>query len=243
MVQGPVDLLERVRRGEMPTDREAIQRGDWGEILHPKQVPERVPLPSGILVTDYVAGGGGFGDPLEREPEAVLLDYRRQEVSRRIAEKIYGVVFDPDGARVDSEETKAARERLRVNRKNQGSSVKRGAGNAQTKAAKTWRAVLNFHDVLEIATDGKDFVICCRRCGYLFCNAEENYKPYALRRVVELNDFMPSPLPSGERYEAQYHEYYCPGCATQLQVDAYCPSVESDPVLWDTRIRLDRLPK
>ena len=243
MVKGPADLLERVRRGEMPTDREAIQRGDWGEILHPKQVPERVPLPSGILVTDYVAGGGGFGDPLEREPEAVLLDYRRQEVSRRIAEKIYGVVFDPDGVRVDSEETKAARERLRVNRKNQGSSVKRGAGNTQAKAAKTWRAVLNFHDVLEIATDGKDFVICCRRCGYLFCNAEENYKPYALRRVVELNDFMPSPLPSGERYEAQYHEYYCPGCATQLQVDAYCPSVESDPVLWDTRIRLDRLPK
>ncbi|MFQ5541390.1 MAG: hydantoinase B/oxoprolinase family protein [Candidatus Binatia bacterium] len=243
MVKGSPDLLERVRKGEMPTDREAIQKGDWGEIYHPQGVPERVSLPNGTLVTDYIAGGGGLGDPLDREPEAVLQDYRRNGVSRRTAESIYGVIFDPDGTRVDSQRTKATRERLRLSRKNQGSIRERRKSGSQTKTDKAWRTVLKFHAVLEIATDGKAFVIRCMRCGHFFCDAEENYKPYALCRIVDLNEFMPYPLPSGERYEAQHQEYFCPGCATQLQVDVYCPSIGGDPVLWDTRIRLDRLPK
>jgi acetone carboxylase gamma subunit len=243
MVKGSPDLLERVREGEMPTDRGAIQKGDWGEISPPQGVPERVSLPNGTLVTDYIAGGGGLGDPLDREPEAVLQDYRRKGVSRKTAESIYGVIFDPDGTRVDSQRTKTMRERLRLSRKNQGSIREKRKSGFQTKTDKAWRTVLKFHDVLEIATDGKGCVIRCRRCGYFFCDAEENYKPYALYRIVDLNEFMPYPLPSGERYEAQHQEYFCPGCATQLQVDVYCPSLGGDPILWDTRIRIDRLPK
>ena len=243
MVKGSPDLLERVRRGELPVDRGAIQKGDWGEIFHPQGVPERVSLPNGTLVTDYIAGGGGYGDPLDREPEAVLQDYRRNAVSRWTAESIYGVIFDPDGARVDLQGTEAIRERLRLNRKTQGSLRKKRKPGFQTESDKAWRTVLRFHDVLEIATDGKGFVIRCRRCGYFLCDAKENYKPYAMCRIVDLNEFMPYPIPSGERYEAQHQEYFCPGCATQLQVDVYCPSLGGDPVLWDTRIRLDRLSK
>jgi N-methylhydantoinase B len=37
-------------------------------------------------------GGGGFGDPFEREPERVLADVREGYVSREAAEKDYGVV-------------------------------------------------------------------------------------------------------------------------------------------------------
>lgn len=82
-------------------------------------------------------------------------------------------------------------------------------------------------------------MIRCCRCGHLFCGAQENYKLYALRRVVHLKDFMPYPLPTGEPYIGEYHEYFCPGCATQLQVDLYCPMLGGGPVLWDTRIRQD----
>jgi acetone carboxylase gamma subunit len=243
MVKGLPDLLERVRRGELPTDRESIQKGDWGEIFHPQGVPERVSLPNGTLVTDYIAGGGGYGDPLDRKPEAVLQDYRRNGVSRRTAESIYGVIFDPEGAIVDSQGTEATRKRLRLNRKTQGSLGKKRKSGFQAESDKAWRTVLRFHDVLEIATDGKGFVIRCRSCGYFLCDAKENYKPYAMCRIVDLNEFMPYPIPSGERYEAQHQEYFCPGCATQLQVDVYCPSLGGDPVLWDTRIRLDQLTK
>lgn len=193
---------------------------------------------SGTLVTDYVAGGGGLGDPLDRDPEAVLRDFRRGEVSCRTAESIYGVVLEPDEGQVNHQTTKTARERLRASRRAQGSPLAGRTSGDLPMSAKSWRSMIRFHEVLEIATDGKDSVIRCRRCGHLFCLAKENYKPYALHRMVDLNEYMTYPLPSGERYEAQYHEYCCPGCATQLQVDVYCPSVGGDPVLWDTRIRL-----
>jgi hypothetical protein len=49
---------------------------------------------------------------------------------------------------------------------------------------------------------------------------------------------MPFPLPSGEPYIGEYHIYYCPGCATQLQVDPFCSESGGAPVLWDIRVRM-----
>jgi len=40
------------------------------------------------------AGGGGWGDPFDRDPEAVRLDVVRRFVSRERAEERYGVVLD-----------------------------------------------------------------------------------------------------------------------------------------------------
>jgi N-methylhydantoinase B len=57
--------LERVKRGEVP-DRRSLREGAWGNIYHPEGVPERISLPEGSILIDYVAGGGAFGDPLER---------------------------------------------------------------------------------------------------------------------------------------------------------------------------------
>ena len=93
---------------------------------------------------------------------------------------------------------------------------------------------------MEISTDGKQKVIRCARCGHLLCNAAENYKLYALHRVTHLSKVMP-PLPSGEPYIGEYHIYTCPGCATQLQVDMFSPTLGGDAVLWDTRIDAERL--
>jgi hypothetical protein len=42
------------------------------------------------------ASGGGFGDPLERDPERVRADVRDGYVSLAAAERDYGVVLDPD---------------------------------------------------------------------------------------------------------------------------------------------------
>jgi N-methylhydantoinase B len=52
-------------------------------------------------------GGGGFGDPFEREPERVLADVREGYVSRDAAEKDYGVVVAEaeDGLTVDAAAT------------------------------------------------------------------------------------------------------------------------------------------
>jgi N-methylhydantoinase B len=51
-----------------------------------------VPLPAGTLLRLRTTGGGGWGDPFEREPELVLEDVQRGLVSVESAARDYGVV-------------------------------------------------------------------------------------------------------------------------------------------------------
>ncbi|MFG1817825.1 hydantoinase B/oxoprolinase family protein [Kribbella sp. NPDC049174] len=60
-------------------------------------------------------GGGGYGDPLHRDPAAVADDVREQKVSPQAALQVYGVVLR-DGV-VDGEETAVLRHRLRDQRR------------------------------------------------------------------------------------------------------------------------------
>jgi N-methylhydantoinase B len=60
-------------------------------------------------------GGGGYGDPLEREPGRVAVDVTAKLVSRQCAEAVYGVVLLETGA-VDEAATAARRDYLRRGR-------------------------------------------------------------------------------------------------------------------------------
>ncbi len=55
------------------------------------------------------AGGGGFGNPLERDPEAVLADVLEDKVGTAAARERYGVVIR--GGRIDHAATAARRSR------------------------------------------------------------------------------------------------------------------------------------
>ncbi|GAI02941.1 unnamed protein product, partial [marine sediment metagenome] len=70
-----------------------------------------------VLVSEG-AGGAGFGDPLERDPEKVRWDAREEYISLNAARNIYGVVLDtePELYRVDYEATKKLREELKEKR-------------------------------------------------------------------------------------------------------------------------------
>ncbi len=60
-------------------------------------------------------GGGGYGDPLLRNPILVARDVVRQKVSRRAAIEVYGVALAENGT-VDVSATEAARKALREKR-------------------------------------------------------------------------------------------------------------------------------
>ena len=233
-----LDMLDRVRNGDYP-ETDTIRAGAWGRLHHPEGVPERIPLPEGSLLVDYVAGGGGFGDPLDRDPEAVLRDFGRGWVSRDTALRIHGVVFESGGKKVNLDATAQKREQIREARRREAVPPSGKTSSLGRDEAKEMKTILRFHAMLEIAGNGSEPVIRCRRCGHLFCGATENYKLYALHRVVHLRDFMPYPLPTGEPYIGEYHEYFCPGCATQLQVDLFCPPLGGEPILWDIQILRD----
>src|SRR2546421_4284364 len=65
-----------------------------GEVL--PGLNDDVPLASGTLLRLRTTGGGGWGDPFEREPDLVLEDVLRGLVSVEAAERDYGVVIRDD---------------------------------------------------------------------------------------------------------------------------------------------------
>jgi len=67
------------------------------------------PLTKGDVVTVLAGGGGGYGDPLKRNPLSVLADVRNGKVSIWRAADIYGVVIDAKSWAVNESETESLR--------------------------------------------------------------------------------------------------------------------------------------
>jgi N-methylhydantoinase B len=83
----------------------------------------------GDLLTILTGGGGGYGDPLERDPDAVLRDWREGKVSLASARATYGVLIDEQNGSVDTEATAALRADLRKQKHgNNTQTVDRGDG-------------------------------------------------------------------------------------------------------------------
>jgi len=68
--------------------------------------------PGDILISDS-GGGGGVGDPLDREIEKVRWDALNEYISVQAARDIYGVIIDPKTFEVDGEATKSLRAKLK----------------------------------------------------------------------------------------------------------------------------------
>jgi N-methylhydantoinase B len=92
---------------------EAGARGGTGEIAVNDGAPlgksSQVMLAHGDRIRMRFPGGGGFGDPRQRAPEAVLADVRRGFVSAERAREDYGVVLKPGGREIDIAETQRLR--------------------------------------------------------------------------------------------------------------------------------------
>jgi N-methylhydantoinase B len=70
----------------------------------------------GDVYRHELPGGGGWGDPLQREPARVLRDVRNELVSLDSARRDYGVVIDAERLVVDEAATARLRAELRAAR-------------------------------------------------------------------------------------------------------------------------------
>ncbi len=81
------------------------------------------PIFKGDVFSRPTAGGGGYGDPLERDPKAVLEDVIDEYVSIERAKKDYGVVIrpiDPEVCEYEIDETASEIERNNIRRARAG---------------------------------------------------------------------------------------------------------------------------
>jgi N-methylhydantoinase B len=105
-----------------------------GQPIAPSRLPGKVggfPLQPGDILLMESSGGGGFGDPLERDPAQVVADVAEGYVTRDAAESAYGIVWNGDG--VNAAETArrraslvAARSRVSVSAADIGAGLGRG---------------------------------------------------------------------------------------------------------------------
>jgi len=88
------------------------------EFRHVTMAPE--PMMNGETYYIACGGGAGYGDPLDRNPEAVIKDLREGSTSQWAAQNIYKVVYDEKTLRLDPEKTQTLREKTRAERKHRG---------------------------------------------------------------------------------------------------------------------------
>ncbi len=97
-----------------PRNRIVVHRADGRVEEMPSMIVIR--LTAGDKIEFYTTGGGGHGDPLEREPWRVREDVLDWAVSREKAAEDYGVVLSDPDLEVDEAATKALRARRAAER-------------------------------------------------------------------------------------------------------------------------------
>ena len=91
-------------------------------LLNPERERRELPgkftmtIRKGDVFRHVLAGAGGWGDPLERDPQAVLKDVRNELLSAAKAEADYGVVLDTRAWTVNLSATQRCRAEIRARR-------------------------------------------------------------------------------------------------------------------------------
>jgi N-methylhydantoinase B len=88
-----------------------INEGRESEIIMPSK--GLFELRDGDTYTLYASGGGGWGDPLDRDPQLVRDDVRNDFVSLESAKRDYGVALTDD-LKIDLAVTSEIRARLKA---------------------------------------------------------------------------------------------------------------------------------
>lgn len=147
-----------------PTRWQVAQGGGVAPLSPRFHSKGRHSLRAGDVVHLCTPGGGGWGDPLERDPERVRDDVLDGKVSLLQARESYGVAFDPTTNDVDIGQTEDLRRALRAQRqptelvRGGRSMFVGGARQASMGAGAPWRP----GSLIEIFVDGRPLPLTVR---------------------------------------------------------------------------------
>jgi N-methylhydantoinase B len=232
---GNTKLGEAMAAGRLPGNRADVEKETGGlERLHPRAFVS--PFPNGDVVCVEYSGGGGYGDPLDREPERVCADVADEKISLGAAELHYGVVVDADGGH-DAEATARTRAALRARRLAQAQHFPRHTplGRADASATVLLAGAAGNVDVLREAA-GATPVWACHGCGERLGEAGGNFKlesAYLECNPHEVDAFMyPDPTQETDA-PIVLRQYICPGCGALLSQEF---TQVGEPPLFDFEI-------
>jgi len=215
------DIKQRMGKGELIDDIDQVS-GQVEELGLRQQ--DFVQRPSDVYAVIWTAAGG-FGDPLERQPQRVWQDvFENGAVSRAAADDIYGVVFTAD-EQLDEQATEQLRAKRREARRRKDGKVTRLKG----------KVVAQLSDNLSIRQARGALRICCVKCAADLGPLGSNYKASCERIDNEITTANPN-IGDWQRYiddRPVFRQFSCPGCGALIENEV---AREIDPVLWDTQI-------
>jgi N-methylhydantoinase B len=161
-----------------------------------------------------VMGGGGYGDPIDRDPDAVLEDVVAGTVSAAAAGQIYGVIVDVETVTIDLAATGERRRNIRSER----------LGHPIAPEFAVRRDVAVTHRRLGEYLQDVDEGVQCVWCGHVFSRAA-HWKDQA-RSIKTPPSWAGPDRDDGEEFSLAV--FCCPSCATLLDVDV--THGESEPL-------------
>lgn len=170
--------------------------------------PGHFALHHGEVLAYSFQGGGGYGDPIRRDPARVAGDVKNGLVTARRAGEIYGVVLRDDGS-LDQEATRARRKAIRAERLG-----------GQTPKAEPPPAT-GLAEVCPLIDAGRRFRCLC---GADLGPATQGWKPRAALRKIE-------PRACGPHLtlhaELELRAFVCRDCGTLLEIEVARKGQES----------------
>jgi N-methylhydantoinase B len=207
----------------------SIQQGlpalpaDWDEIGGEKEVlaPKcQLVLKPGDVFSTIPHGGGGYGDPLDRDPERVCRDVFERMVSIDGARKHYGVVISEESRSVDTGATATMRAEIRQSRVNgtKKDSSTRGAN------------ILARHHTPRPGIVRVDERWRCGACNFPLGSVQQNAKEACVRHIKPVSAAGPliAARTGGESKKFRLIEYSCPSCGSLLAVDERLKSTDDN---------------
>jgi N-methylhydantoinase B len=197
------DIHALLKQGRVPQSLEEF--GDGVELGN--CYAQSYLAPGEVLYLSW-QGGGGYGDPLHRDPEAVADDVREQKVSPEAASQVYGVVLHD--TLVDTEETAELRASLREQRRHRSLSPQ---GNGASRIDLDRARRLDDNLVVEGNAVG------CAHCGHQLADLSADSQ---LRLAVfegASTDAGPQITSDPGTYvddEVVFRQLCCPGCWTAV---------------------------
>ncbi|MDP2936868.1 MAG: hydantoinase B/oxoprolinase family protein [Dehalococcoidia bacterium] len=205
------DIWERIRSGRFPEDLRELA-GEYTPMA-PKALTD---LRRGDVFEGIPHGGGGLGDPLDRDIALVQRDLADGYVSPEMARTVYGVELAPGGREVDQASTARRRKELLRERLHKGKKL--SVGQAHRSATHQESGIrLPLGEALYVQS-GR---FHCAHCNRTLGGVRENPKLGCIliqAQLKEANPYMAMRW-GGESQRFKLAEYACPGCGHLLFVD------------------------
>ena len=217
------DIQKRFSEQRMPEDTSEVN-GD--RVLLGLRQQNFNQTPEDVYAVRW-SGGGGFGDPLEREIDLIQKDMDSFAISAEAAKEIYGAIVDENGE-VEKTATEKERATMRTAR-TQNYSGEKIIRNGSVK--------IQASEFLTVREDDSGSFWSCARCSTYLGELDQNYKDRCASEIKEISACNPLVGDPADFIDdkIEFRQFHCPNCGSLLENEV---AVASDPVLADIELKI-----